>query len=155
VASPNPAKPSEIRDRIILIALFGSLTVLILLSPLISRHVNGQVSESTLSGPHAPLATYPLGIFYERTADTNDNHMMLVGIALAYSRTNTTLRSELLKKQESIRSSISNLLGLQKMEFLRNSESKDILKLDIDTSVNSQLTNPGIEDVYFTQFVVN
>ncbi|ACG57340.1 flagellar basal body-associated protein FliL [Hydrogenobaculum sp. Y04AAS1] len=95
---------------------------------------------------------YNLGSFLVNLADKNANTYAKVSITLELS--NEKVQQEVVKRLPIIKDAIINLLSSKTYDEIRTPEGKEELRLELIKRINAILVTGGVQNIYFTQFIV-
>ncbi len=110
------------------------------------------------SGKGVPVAPQKLGIMYDlgsflvNLADKNANTYAKVSITLELS--NQKVKEEVVKRLPIIKDAVINLLSSKTYDEIRTPEGKEELRLELIKRINAILVTGGVQNIYFTQFIV-
>ncbi|EQA64533.1 MULTISPECIES: flagellar basal body-associated FliL family protein [Leptospira] len=140
-------------------AIFGIIIVAI-----ISMVVAKQTATSTftqmknvaLVKPPPPLANYNFTEeFRINTSDKGEAHFVKMKLAFGIAKEDQTLSAELAERNAQMRDLINLIVGRKSKDELINIEDQLDLREEIKAQVNHILTEGKIQEVYFTEFIVN
>ncbi len=95
---------------------------------------------------------YPLKTFIVNLSGNQGSRYLKV--AMQFGITNPTLAQELNANSVVMRDAIISILSSKSFDDISSEQGKDSLKLQIKNSINKELKTGKIDDVYFSQFVV-
>ncbi len=95
---------------------------------------------------------YDLGSFLVNLADKNANTYAKVSITLELS--NQKVKEEVVKRLPIIKDAVINLLSSKTYDQIRTPEGKEELRLELIKRINAILVTGGVQNIYFTQFIV-
>ncbi|EMF81583.1 flagellar basal body-associated protein FliL [Leptospira weilii serovar Topaz str. LT2116] len=140
-------------------AIFGIIIVAI-----ISMVVAKQTATSTftqmknvaLVKPPPPLANYNFTEeFRINTSDKGEAHFVKMKLAFGIAKEDQTLSAELAERNAQMRDLINLIVGRKSKDELINIEDQLDLREEIKAQVNHILSEGKIQEVYFTEFIVN
>jgi flagellar FliL protein len=112
-------------------------------------------SEAKKAVPVAPKKLgimYDLGSFLVNLADKNANTYAKVSITIELS--NQKVQEEVVKRLPIIKDAVINLLSSKTYNEIRTPEGKEELRLELIKRINAILVTGGVQNIYFTQFIV-
>lgn len=112
-------------------------------------------SEAKKAIPVAPKKLgimYDLGSFLVNLADKNANTYAKVSITIELS--NQKVQEEVVKRLPIIKDAVINLLSSKTYNEIRTPEGKEELRLELIKRINAILVTGGVQNIYFTQFIV-
>ncbi|MFP3158174.1 MAG: flagellar basal body-associated protein FliL [Hydrogenobaculum sp.] len=95
---------------------------------------------------------YNLGSFLVNLADKNANTYAKVSITLELS--NRKVQQEVVKRLPIIKDAVINVLSSKTYDEIRTPEGKEELRLELIKRINAILVTGGVQNIYFTQFIV-
>ncbi|EMF81689.1 flagellar basal body-associated protein FliL [Leptospira weilii serovar Topaz str. LT2116] len=112
--------------------------------------------------PRVPLANYNFTEeFRINTSDKGEAHFVKMKLAFGIAKEDQTLSAELAERNAEIRDLINLIVGRKSKDELINIEDQLDLREEIKAQVNHILNPPffnfenKIQEVYFTEFIVN
>jgi flagellar FliL protein len=103
----------------------------------------------------APKAIFRLDEFVVNLADENDRAFLRIGIQLGLSQELPKgSEARMLELVPPIRDAVLGVLAQYKADDLLTTQGKESLKQAIVKAVNQRLPELGVQDVYFTEFLV-
>ncbi len=156
--------PKGLSSGIVKILLYViGIIILIAISVTISYIVASKTAEKpdkisieqTYKNVTPPYDTLRLTDFTINTADIDEQHVIRVTIALAYTQKDAAVSAELLQREAQIRDIINRILGSKRKDEIDSVEGKENLKNEIKNAINNILINGKIKDVYFIDFFIS
>lgn len=103
-----------------------------------------------------PLANYNFTEeFRINTSDKGEAHFVKMKLAFGIAKEDQTLSAELAERNAQMRDLINLIVGRKSKDELINIEDQLDLREEIKAQVNHILTEGKIQEVYFTEFIVN
>lgn len=115
-------------------------------------HKNKTAKKEPTFSPQKVGVMYDLGDFLVNLAGNNPNTYAKVSITLELS--NQKAKEEVDKRLPIIKDAIIDIISSKTYKDLATTEGKEELRLEIMKRINAILIEGGVENVYFTQFVV-
>lgn len=146
-ASPAPVVPAKPKSRLAVV-LFG-----IVLVGAVALYFWVRPEHSTSAGNAARAGyTLPLETFVVNLTAPTDRAYLRVGITLALSNPAPKNREEIPVAQ--IRDVVLSVLSAAQANQLMGAEGKQRLKSEILGALQQRMPQVGVQDVYFTEFLV-
>ncbi len=119
--------------------------------PIESGRSFASITETPQVAPYNPYVTYTgiLGSTAEKSANVGR-----VAMDVSFEVDSHLVKKELEVKEKEITSMISNLIGEQDYDLLRNEQGRLFLKRRIFDEVNFKLKNGKIKDVLYSEFII-
>lgn len=115
-----------------------------------------QMKNVALVKPPPPLANYNFTEeFRINTSDKGEAHFVKMKLAFGIAKEDQTLSAELAEGNAQMRDLINLIVGRKSKDELINIEDQLDLREEIKAQVNHILTEGKIQEVYFTEFIVN
>lgn len=115
-----------------------------------------QMKNVALVKPPPPLANYNFTEeFRINTSDKGEAHFVKMKLAFGIAKEDQTLSAELAERNAQMRDLINLIVGRKSKDELINIEDQLDLREEIKAQVNHILTEGKIQEVYFTEFIVN
>ncbi|WP_017853439.1 flagellar basal body-associated protein FliL [Leptospira interrogans] len=115
-----------------------------------------QMKNVALVKPPPPLANYNFTEeFRINTSDKGEAHFVKMKLAFGIAKEDQTLSAELAERNAQMRDLINLIVGRKSKDELINIEDQLDLREEIKAQVNYILTEGKIQEVYFTEFIVN
>lgn len=115
-----------------------------------------QMKNVALVKPPPPLANYNFTEeFRINTSDKGEAHFVKMKLAFGIAKEDQTLSAELAERNAQMRDLINLIVGRKFKDELINIEDQLDLREEIKAQVNHILTEGKIQEVYFTEFIVN
>ncbi|WP_017862277.1 flagellar basal body-associated protein FliL [Leptospira interrogans] len=115
-----------------------------------------QMKNVALVKPPPPLANYNFTEeFRINTSDKGEAHFVKMKLAFGIAKEDQTLSAELAERNEQMRDLIKLIVGRKFKDELINIEDQLDFREEIKAQVNHILTEGKIQEVYFTEFIVN
>ncbi|WP_426489564.1 flagellar basal body-associated FliL family protein [Leptospira interrogans serovar Copenhageni] len=115
-----------------------------------------QMKNVALVKPSPPLANYNFTEeFRINTSDKGEAHFVKMKLAFGIAKEDQTLSAELAERNAQMRDLINLIVGRKSKDELINIEDQLDLREEIKAQVNHILTEGKIQEVYFTEFIVN
>ncbi len=114
--------------------------------------MRGNGAEAPGAGANRAPATLHLETFVLNLADPGQRSYLRVGIDLGLSRPVGTKDNA--PPLGPVRDTIIGVLGQAKADDLVTAKGKEQLKQDLLHALQSRMPNLGIEDIYFTEFLI-
>lgn len=115
-------------------------------------HKKAKNAEIPQVAPQKIGIMYNLGSFLVNLADKNANTYAKVSITLELS--NQKVQEEVVKRLPIIKDAVINLLSSKTYDQIRTPEGKEELRLELIKRINAILITGGVQNIYFTQFIV-
>ncbi|GAB6077646.1 flagellar basal body-associated FliL family protein [Hydrogenobaculum acidophilum] len=115
-------------------------------------HKKNQTKKAIPVAPQKLGIMYNLGSFLVNLADKNANTYAKVSITLELS--NQKVQEEVIKRLPIIKDAVINLLSSKTYDEIRTPEGKEELRLELIKRINAILVTGGVQNIYFTQFIV-
>lgn len=115
-------------------------------------HKKAKNAEIPPVAPQKIGIMYNLGSFLVNLADKNANTYAKVSITLELS--NQKVQEEVVKRLPIIKDAVINLLSSKTYDQIRTPEGKEELRLELIKRINAILITGGVQNIYFTQFIV-
>ncbi len=115
-------------------------------------HKKKEKKEAPPVAPQKIGIMYDLGSFLVNLADKNANTYAKVSITLELS--NQKVQEEVVKRLPIIKDAVINLLSSKTYDQIKTPEGKEELRLELIKRINAILVTGGVQDIYFTQFIV-
>ncbi|MCR4421147.1 MAG: hypothetical protein GYA61_05255 [Spirochaetales bacterium] len=138
---------------IILIAI--SVTISYLVASKTAEKPDKISIEQTYKNVTPPYDTLRLADFTINTSDIDEQHVIRVTIALAYTQKDAAVSAELAQREAQIRDIINRILSAKRKDEIDSIEGKENLKNEIKNAINNILVNGKIKDVYFIDFFIS
>ena len=138
---------------IILIAI--SVTISYLVASKTAEKPDKISIEQTYKNVTPPYDTLRLADFTINTADIDEQHVIRVTIALAYTQKEAAVSAELAQREAQIRDIINRILSSKRKDEIDSIEGKEDLKNEIKNAINNIMVNGKIKDVYFIDFFIS
>ncbi len=138
---------------IILIAI--SVTISYLVASKTAEKPDKISIEQTYKNVTPPYDTLRLADFTINTADVDEQHVIRVTIALAYTQKDAAVSAELAQREAQIRDIINRILSSKMKDEMDSIEGKENLKNEIKNAINNVMVNGKIKDVYFIDFFIS
>ncbi|MEJ5272572.1 MAG: flagellar basal body-associated FliL family protein [Spirochaetota bacterium] len=138
---------------IILIAI--SVTISYLVASKTAEKPDKISIEQTYKNVTPPYDTLRLADFTINTADIDEQHVIRVTIALAYTQKDAAVSAELAQREAQIRDIINRILSSKRKDEIDSIDGKENLKNEIKNAINNILVNGKIKDVYFIDFFIS
>lgn len=138
---------------IILIAI--SVTISYLVATKTAEKPDKISIEQTYKNVTPPYDTLRLADFTINTADIDEQHVIRVTIALAYTQKDAAVSAELAQREAQIRDIINRILSSKRKDEIDSIDGKENLKNEIKNAINNILVNGKIKDVYFIDFFIS
>jgi len=138
---------------IILIAI--SVTISYLVASKTAEKPDKISIEQTYKNVTPPYDTLRLADFTINTSDVDEQHVIRVTIALAYTQKDAAVSAELAQREAQIRDIINRILSSKRKDEIDSIEGKENLKNEIKNAINNILVNGKIKDVYFIDFFIS
>ncbi|WP_061251594.1 flagellar basal body-associated FliL family protein, partial [Leptospira noguchii] len=115
-----------------------------------------QMKNVALVKPPPPLANYNFTEeFRINTSDKGEAHFVKMKLAFGIAKEDQTLSAELAERNAQMRDLINLIVGRKSKDELINIEDQLDLREEIKAQVNHILTEGKIQEVYFTEFIIN
>jgi len=115
-------------------------------------HKKKESTKQMVVVPQKLGVMYNLGSFLVNLADKNANTYAKVSITLELS--NQKVQQEVVKRLPIIKDAVINLLSSKTYDEIRTPEGKEELRLELIKRINAILVTGGVQNIYFTQFIV-
>lgn len=115
-------------------------------------HKKKESTKQMVVAPKKLGVMYDLGSFLVNLADKNANTYAKVSITLELS--NEKVQQEVVKRLPIIKDAVINLLSSKTYDEIRTPEGKEELRLELIKRINAILVTGGVQNIYFTQFIV-
>jgi Flagellar basal body-associated protein len=115
-------------------------------------HKKKESTKQMVVAPQKLGVMYDLGSFLVNLADKNANTYAKVSITLELS--NQKVEKEVVKRLPIIKDAVINLLSSKTYDEIRTPEGKEELRLELIKRINAILVTGGVQNIYFTQFIV-
>jgi flagellar FliL protein len=115
-------------------------------------HKKKESTKQMVVAPQKLGVMYNLGSFLVNLADKNANTYAKVSITLELS--NEKVQQEVVKRLPIIKDAVINLLSSKTYDEIRTPEGKEELRLELIKRINAILVTGGVQNIYFTQFIV-
>lgn len=115
-------------------------------------HKKKESTKQMVVAPQKLGVMYNLGSFLVNLADKNANTYAKVSITLELS--NQKVEQEVVKRLPIIKDAVINLLSSKTYDEIRTPEGKEELRLELIKRINAILVTGGVQNIYFTQFIV-
>jgi flagellar FliL protein len=115
-------------------------------------HKKKESTKQMVVAPQKLGVMYNLGSFLVNLADKNANTYAKVSITLELS--NQKVEKEVVKRLPIIKDAVINLLSSKTYDEIRTPEGKEELRLELIKRINAILVTGGVQNIYFTQFIV-
>lgn len=115
-------------------------------------HKKKESTKQMVVAPKKLGVMYDLGSFLVNLADKNANTYAKVSITLELS--NEKVQQEVVKRLPIIKDAVINLLSSKTYDEIRTPEGKEELRLELIKRINAILITGGVQNIYFTQFIV-
>ncbi|MGC9285961.1 MAG: flagellar basal body-associated FliL family protein [Hydrogenobaculum sp.] len=115
-------------------------------------HKKKESTKQMVVAPQKLGVMYDLGSFLVNLADKNANTYAKVSITLELS--NEKVKQEVVKRLPIIKDAVINLLSSKTYDEIRTPEGKEELRLELIKRINAILVTGGVQNIYFTQFIV-
>lgn len=115
-------------------------------------HKKKESTKQMVVAPKKLGVMYDLGSFLVNLADKNANTYAKVSITLELS--NEKVKQEVVKRLPIIKDAVINLLSSKTYNEIRTPEGKEELRLELIKRINAILITGGVQNIYFTQFIV-
>ncbi|MFP3206569.1 MAG: flagellar basal body-associated protein FliL [Hydrogenobaculum sp.] len=115
-------------------------------------HKKKESTKQMVVAPQKLGVMYDLGSFLVNLADKNANTYAKVSITLELS--NQKVQQEVVKRLPIIKDAVINLLSSKTYDEIRTPEGKEELRLELIKRINAILVTGGVQNIYFTQFIV-
>lgn len=115
-------------------------------------HKKKESTKQMVVAPQKLGVMYNLGSFLVNLADKNANTYAKVSITLELS--NKKVQQEVVKRLPIIKDAVINLLSSKTYDEIRTPEGKEELRLELIKRINAILVTGGVQNIYFTQFIV-
>ncbi|EKO79525.1 MULTISPECIES: flagellar basal body-associated protein FliL [unclassified Leptospira] len=140
-------------------AIFGIIIVAIV-AMVVARETAmntfDQRKNVALVKPPPPLANYNFTEeFRINTSDKGEAHFVKMKLAFGIAKEDQTLSAELAERNAQMRDLINLIVGRKSKDELINIEDQLDLREEIKAQVNHILTEGKIQEVYFTEFIIN
>ncbi|EMJ94312.1 flagellar basal body-associated FliL family protein [Leptospira alstonii] len=140
-------------------AIFGIIIVAIIAMVVAKQTATStftQMKDVALVKPPPPLANYNFTEeFRINTSDKGEAHFVKMKLAFGIAKEDQTLSAELAERNAQMRDLINLIVGRKSKDELINIEDQLDLREEIKAQVNHILTEGKIQEVYFTEFIVN
>lgn len=140
-------------------AIFGIIIVTIIAMVVAKQTATStftQMKNVALVKPPPPLANYNFTEeFRINTSDKGEAHFVKMKLAFGIAKEDQTLSAELAERNAQMRDLINLIVGRKSKDELINIEDQLDLREEIKAQVNHILTEGKIQEVYFTEFIVN
>ncbi|MBE8372933.1 flagellar basal body-associated FliL family protein [Leptospira borgpetersenii serovar Hardjo-bovis] len=140
-------------------AIFGIIIVAIIAMVVAKQTATStftQMKNVALVKPPPPLANYNFTEeFRINTSDKGEAHFVKMKLAFGIAKEDQTLSAELEERNAQMRDLINLIVGRKSKDELINIEDQLDLREEIKAQVNHILTEGKIQEVYFTEFIVN
>ncbi|AXR59663.1 flagellar basal body-associated FliL family protein [Leptospira mayottensis] len=140
-------------------AIFGIIIVAIIAMVVAKQTATStftQLKNVALVKPPPPLANYNFTEeFRINTSDKGEAHFVKMKLAFGIAKEDQTLSAELAERNAQMRDLINLIVGRKSKDELINIEDQLDLREEIKAQVNHILTEGKIQEVYFTEFIVN
>ncbi|ALO26052.1 MULTISPECIES: flagellar basal body-associated protein FliL [Leptospira] len=140
-------------------AIFGIIIVAIIAMVVAKQTATStftQMKNVALVKPPPPLANYNFTEeFRINTSDKGEAHFVKMKLAFGIAKEDQTLSAELAERNAQMRDLINLIVGRKSKDELINIEDQLDLREEIKAQVNHILTEGKIQEVYFTEFIVN
>ena len=107
---------------------------------------------ATVEGTGAPGSSLPLDTFIVNLSGSGERAYLRVGISLSLSRPLPKNKDEI--PMALVRDTVLSILSNARAEQLVKPEGKNQLKTDLLQALRDRAPQLGVEDVYFTEFLV-
>ncbi|EJP03225.1 flagellar basal body-associated FliL family protein [Leptospira interrogans] len=115
-----------------------------------------RIQNIDLVKPPIPLENYNFTEeFRIDTLDKGETHFVKMKLAFGIAKEDQTLSAELAERNEQMRDLIKLIVGRKFKDELINIEDQLDFREEIKAQVNHILTEGKIQEVYFTEFIVN
>ncbi|PJZ71455.1 endoflagellar basal body-associated protein [Leptospira perolatii] len=140
-------------------AVFGIILV-VLVSMFVSRQTATsafrEMKNVALVKPPPPLVTFAfLDEFRINTADKGEAHFVKMKLAFGVGRDDTKITNELAERIAQMRDLVNLIVGRKTKDDLIDVEDQLDLREEIKAQINHILSEGKIQEVYFTEFIVN
>jgi flagellar FliL protein len=152
-------------NRIIKILIYVALglvgiTVMSIISYYVAKYATAQqykeVASIAVVKPPPPLDVYNFTEeFRVNTADKEETHFIKLKLSLAFEPGNKALSGELAQRAPQLRNIINLILAGKTKEELSTQQGQLELREEIKASINHVLSEGKVEEVYFSEFIVN
>jgi len=115
-------------------------------------HKKKESTKPMVVAPQKLGIMYNLGSFLVNLADKNANTYAKISITLELS--NQKVEKEVVKRLPIIKDAVINLLSSKTYNEIRTPEGKEELRLELIKRINAILVTGGVQNIYFTQFIV-
>lgn len=141
------------------LALVG-LIVMSIISYYVAKYATTQqykeVASIAVVKPPPPLEVYTFSEdFRVNTADKEEVHFIKLKLSLGFEPGNKVLSTELAQRAPQLRNIINLILAGKTKEQLSTIEGQLELREEIKASINHVLSEGKIDEVYFSEFIIN
>ena len=114
------------------------------------------VASIVIRKPPPPLENFKFTEdFRVNTADQGESHFIKLKLYLGFDKGSAALSGELAQRTPQLRNVINLILGGKKKEELSTVQDRLELREEIKAAINHLLSNGKIEEVYFSEIIVN
>jgi flagellar FliL protein len=159
---PAPASGVNRIIKILIYVALGLVGIIIMsiISYYVAKYATAQqykeVSSIAVVKPPPPLEVYNFTEdFRVNTADKEETHFIKLKLSLGFEQGNKALSTELAQRTPQLRNIINLILAGKTKEELSTIEGQLELREEIKASINHVLSEGKIEEVYFSEFIVN
>ncbi|HXJ85922.1 MAG TPA: flagellar basal body-associated FliL family protein [Candidatus Binatia bacterium] len=129
------------------------LLILLVTGVALGFWANHENEGSRASGNKAATSTLHLESFVLNTGDSDQRAYLRVGIDLGLNQDNPRRSAEAVPTAQ-VRDTILGVLAEAKLDDLMTSTGKRKLKEEIARALRDRLPELGVEEVYFTEFLI-
>ncbi len=114
------------------------------------------VASIVVMKPPPPLEAFNFSDdFRANTADRGESHFIKLKLSLGFEQGNAALSNELAQRKPQLINIVNLILANKTKAQLSTVQDQLELREEIKASVNHVLSNGKIQEVYFTEFIVN
>ena len=139
--------------------VFGVVIIAVITASLVAGGKSDQrealVDRQILETRTPVLMAYDIEGISVGTADIDSPHFVRLSLGLAYRQGNMGLQTELIGRRRQITDRIIMTLNAKTRDELHTAQGKDELKRELMKLINNMLIDGQIEDIYFTEIMVN
>lgn len=115
-----------------------------------------EVASIAVVKPPPPMEAYNFSDdFRVSTADTGEPRFIRLRLSLGFESGNPALSAELAQRTPQLRNLVNLILAGKTRDQLRSRQDQLELREEIKASINHILSEGRIQEVYFTEFIVN
>ncbi|MFN3604682.1 MAG: flagellar basal body-associated protein FliL [Leptonema sp. (in: bacteria)] len=162
IQTPPPTSGLNKIVKILIYVALGlvGLIIMSIISYYVAKYATTQqykeVASIAVVKPPPPLEVYNFSEdFRVNTADKEEAHFIKLKLSLGFEPGNKALSTELAQRAPQLRNIINLILAGKTKEQLSTIEGQLELREEIKASINHVLSEGKIEEVYFSEFIIN